>query len=46
MYSYEDINDYMHQYMVEKGYNTGDSYPINISFILSTYRVLIEFNLI
>ena len=42
MYSYEDINDYMHQYMVEKGHNTGDSYPINISFILSTYRVLIE----
>ena len=42
MYSYEDINDYMHQYMVEKGHNTGGGYPINISFILSTYRVIIE----
>ena len=37
MYSYEDINDYVHQYV-----NTGDAYSINISFILSTYRVLIE----
>ena len=42
MYSYEDINDYVHQHMVEKGHKTGDTYPINISFILSTYRVLIE----
>ena len=42
MYSYEDINDYVHQYMVEIGHKTGDTYPINISFILSTYRVLIE----
>ena len=42
MYSYEDINDYIHHYMVLKGHNTGDNYPINISFILSTYRVIIE----
>ena len=42
MYSYEDINDYVHQYMTDKGHKTGDAYPINISFILSTYRVLIE----
>ena len=37
MYSYEDINDYVHQYMTEKGHKTGDAYPINISLILSTY---------
>ena len=42
MYSYEDINDYIHHFMVLKGHKTGDTYPINISFILSTYRVLIE----
>ena len=42
MYSYEDINDYIHNYLVLKGHKTGDTYPINISFILSTYRVLIE----
>ena len=45
MYSYSDINDYIHQYMDQKSHHTTDSkgekvYSINISFILSTYRVL------
>ena len=46
MYSYSDINDYIHQYMEQKNHQTTDAkgvkkYSINLSFILSTYRVLI-----
>ena len=47
MYSYSDINDYIHQYMDQKSHHTTDSkgkknYSINLSFILSTYRVLLS----
>ena len=47
MYFYSDINDYIHQYMDQKSHHTTDSkgskvYSINLSFILSTYRVLIS----
>ena len=42
MYSYEDINDYIHQYMVDQGHTEKDKYPINILFILSSYRIVIE----
>ena len=47
MYSYQDIEDYIHQYMDKKSHHTTDSkgakkYSINLSFILSTYRILIE----
>ena len=46
MYSYSDINDYIHQYMDQKSRHSTDSkgskvYSINLSFILSTYRVLV-----
>ena len=46
MYSYSDINDYIHQYMEQKSHHTTDSkgvknYSINLNFILSTYRVLV-----
>ena len=46
MYSYSDINDYIHQYMEQKSHHTTDSkgkknYSINLTFILSTYRVLV-----
>ena len=46
MYSYSDINDYIHQYMDQKSHHSTNSkgkkiYSINLSFILSTYRVLI-----
>ena len=49
MYSYSDINDYVHQYMEQKNHYTTDSrgnkkFHINIAFILSTYRVLITFS--
>ena len=47
MYSYSDINDYIHQYMEQKSHHTTDSkgvknYSINMSFILSTYRVILS----
>ena len=47
MYSYSDINGYIHQYMDQKSHHTTDSkgvknYSINLSFILSTYRVLLS----
>ena len=47
MYSYSDINDYIHQYMVQKNHHSTDSsgnktYSINLTFILSTYRVLVS----
>ena len=47
MYSYSDINDYIHQYMSQKSHHTTGSkgekvYSINLNFILSTYRVLVS----
>ena len=47
MYSSSDINDYIHQYMDQKSHHTTDSggkktYSINLTFILSTYRVLVS----
>ena len=42
MYSYEDINNYINQYMIREKHATKDKYPINIQFILSSYRVIIE----
>ena len=49
MYSYADINDYLRQYMEQKNHHTTDqqgnkAFHINITFILSTYRVLISFS--
>ena len=46
MYTYSDLNDYLHQSMKKKGHVTKvkaeDKYHINLSFILSTYRILIQ----
>ena len=49
MYSYTDINDYLHQYMERQNLHTTDQqgskvFHININFVLSTYRVLISFS--
>ena len=46
---YISYNDYHHQYMGQKNLHTTDSqgnkvFHINVSFILSTYRVLITFS--
>ena len=40
MYSYSDINDYIHQYMDQTDSKGQKTYSIKLTFILSTYRVL------
>ena len=47
MYTYSDLNDYLHQYMKKKGHLTtddksGDKYHINLIIVLSTYKILIQ----
>ena len=42
MCSYSDISDYIHQYMDQKNHKSDDKYHINLTFILSSYRVLIS----
>ena len=47
MYTYSDLNDYLHQYMKKKGHFTTDAkkddvYYINLTFVLSTYKILIK----
>ena len=46
MYSYSDINDYIHQYMEQKNHHTTDKdikkFGINLAFILTTYKVLLS----
>ena len=47
MYTYADLNDYLHQHMKKKGHKTtddktGDKYHINLIFVLSTYKILVE----
>ena len=47
MYAYSDLNDYLHQYIKKKGHKTTDAkkddvYYINLTFVLSTYKILIQ----
>ena len=47
MYTYSDLNDYLHHYMKKKGHittndKTGDKHHINLTFVLSTYKILIQ----
>ena len=45
MYSYDDIDQYIKKYLKSKGHhveNDPEKYEINLHFVLSTYRVLIE----
>ena len=42
MYSYSDLNDYLHQTMKVNGHVKDDKYDINIVFVLTTYKVIIE----
>ena len=43
MYSYSDLNDFIHNSMDVDGYKSPDgTYDINLLFILSTYKVVIE----
>ena len=48
MNSYSDINDYIHQYMKQKNHHLTDpkgqtQFQINLTFVLSTFSVLITF---
>ena len=47
MYTYSDLNDYLNQYMKKKGHFTTNEkrdnvYYVNLTFILSTYKILIQ----
>ena len=42
MYSYSDIDDYLHRIMKINNHNNDDKYDINIIFVLTTYKVIIE----
>ena len=47
MYTYSDLNDYLYQYMKKKGHKTtnakkDDVSYINLTFVLSTYKILIQ----
>ena len=42
MYSYSDLNSYIHKYMDQQNHKTGKKYHINLSFALSTYKIVIE----
>ena len=47
MYTYSDLHDYVHQYVKKKGHFTTDEkkdevYYINLTFVLSTYKILIQ----
>ena len=48
MYTYSDLNDYLHHYMKKKGHKRSDAkkkdyvYYINLTFVLSTYKILIQ----
>ena len=45
MYSYDDIDKYIKKYMQSKNHHPDDNpekYGINLYFVLSTYRVLVE----
>ena len=42
MYSYSELNDYIHQYMDQQNHKTGNKYHVNLPFVLSTYRVIIQ----
>ena len=47
MYTYSDLNDYLQHYMKKKGHKTTDAkkddvYYVNLTFVLSTYKILIK----
>ena len=47
MYTYSDLNDYIHQCMDKKNHKTidkngNDKYYVNLSFVLLAYRILIQ----
>ena len=46
MYSYTDLDDYIHEFMTKKGHykmvNDKEVYDINLILVLLTYKVVID----
>ena len=42
MYSYDDLDDYITQSIIQNGDKPSSSKGINLYFVLSSYRVVIE----
>ena len=42
MYSYDDLNDYIHESIEAQGDKSGENFSISLTFVLSSYRVVIE----
>ena len=42
MYSYDDLNDYVHQSIKKEGDKSAENFSISLTFVLSSYRVVIE----
>ena len=42
MYSYDDPNDYIHESIEAQGDKSGENFSISLTFVLSSYRVVIE----
>ena len=42
MYSYDDLDDYIHQFIDKQGHKTGNKYNSDLLFVLSSYSVVIE----
>ena len=42
MYSYDELNDYIHESIEKGGDKSGENFNISLTFVLSSYRVVIE----
>ena len=42
MYSYDDLKDYIRESIVAQGDKSSDKFSISLTFVLSSYRVVIE----
>ena len=41
-YSYDDLNDYIHESIEQGGDESGENFSISLTFVLSSHRVVIE----
>ena len=42
MYSYDDLNDYIHKSIEAQGDKSGENFSISLTFVLSSYRIVNE----
>ena len=42
MYSYDDLNDYIHESIEKGGDKSGENFSISLTFVLSSHRIVIE----